>query len=275
MLDRAAAVAVGEVELAVEAQDHAVHAVVGVDPAEAGQERVPLVGLVVAVGVLEHEQVGAVADEDAAAAVLAVLVVVLLDGDAHRDGEDPVGEDGDLVGLAVAVGVLEDLDPVGLLDAVEPPVAAAGEAIVEPLGDPDPAAGVDVDVGRVAEHRLRRPEGRLQALGRLEPPGRLLGADLRRRGRRARQASPASPRIIPTRTAIAGRMHCGATSSGAPGCCGRLAHAPGARTTRPDEAATTQVVWPQGIGRGPSIVAGRGASVQSGGGRRRRRPPRR
>ena len=31
LLDRAAAVAVGEVELAVEAQDHAVHAVVGVD----------------------------------------------------------------------------------------------------------------------------------------------------------------------------------------------------------------------------------------------------
>ena len=122
------------------------HAVIGVDPAEAGQQRVALVGLVVAVGVLEDEQVGAVADEDAAAAVLAVLAVALLDGDAHRDGEDLVGEDGDLVGLAVAVGVLEDLDLVGLLDAVEPLVAAAGEAVVEPLGDPDPAAGVDVDV---------------------------------------------------------------------------------------------------------------------------------
>ena len=119
LLDRAAAVAVGEVELAVEAEDHAVDAVVGVDPAEAGQERIALVGLVVAVGVLEHEQVGAVADEDAAALVLAVLAVLLLDGDAHRDGEDLVGEDGHLVGLAVAVGVLEDLDPVGLLDPRE------------------------------------------------------------------------------------------------------------------------------------------------------------
>ena len=39
-------------------------AVVGVDPAEAGEQRIALVGLVVAVGVLEHEQVGAVADED-------------------------------------------------------------------------------------------------------------------------------------------------------------------------------------------------------------------
>ena len=84
VLDRAAAVAVGEVELAVEAEDHAVDAVVGVDAAEAGQQRIALVGLVVAVGVFEHEQVGAVADVDLAPLVLAVLAVVLLDGEAHR-----------------------------------------------------------------------------------------------------------------------------------------------------------------------------------------------
>ena len=102
-------------------------AVVGVDPAEAGQQRISLVGLVVAVGVLEDEQVGAVADVDLAPEVLAVLAVPLLDRQAHRDGEDPVGEDGHLVGLAVAVGVLEDLDLVGLLDAGHP-VAAAGRA---------------------------------------------------------------------------------------------------------------------------------------------------
>src|SRR5262249_48223778 len=53
LLDRAAAVAVSEVKLAVEAEDHAVHAVVGVDTAEAGQERVAFVGPVVTVGVLE------------------------------------------------------------------------------------------------------------------------------------------------------------------------------------------------------------------------------
>ena len=72
LLERAAAVAVGEIELAVEPEDHSVNAVVGVDPAEAGQQRVTFVGLVVAVGVFEDEQVGAVADEDPAP-VLAVL----------------------------------------------------------------------------------------------------------------------------------------------------------------------------------------------------------
>ena len=77
------------------------------------------VRLVVAVGVLEHEQVGAVADEDATALVLAVRCVVLLDGQSHGYGEDPVGEDGHLVGLAVTVGIFEDLDPVGLVDLAE------------------------------------------------------------------------------------------------------------------------------------------------------------
>ena len=96
---------------------------------------------------------------------------MLLDGDAHRDGEDLVGEDGHLVGLAVAVGVFEDLDLVGVVDPVEPRVAAAGEPVVEPLGDPDPAPRVDVHVGRVDDHRLGGPEGRLEPVGRLELAG--------------------------------------------------------------------------------------------------------
>ena len=145
---------------------------------------IALVGLVVAVGVFEHEQVGAVAHEDAASLVLAGLVVVLLDGDAHRHGEDAVGEDGRLVGLAVAVGVFEDLDLVGLLDAVKPPIAAASESIVQPLGDPDSPARIDVDIGGIDQQRLGRPQRRLQPRSRLEPPGRLLGLDLGQRGRR-------------------------------------------------------------------------------------------
>ena len=60
-----------------------------------------LVGLAVAVGVLEEEDVGRVGDPDAAVA----------DGDARGDVQ-PLGEDGELVGLAVAVGVFEDLDAV-------------------------------------------------------------------------------------------------------------------------------------------------------------------
>ena len=163
VLNRAAAVAVAEIELAVEPQHHAVHPVVGVDAAEPGQEGVALVGLVVAVGVFEHEQVGAIADEDAASRVLAGLVEMFLDGDAHGDGEDLVGEHGRLVRLAVAVGVFEDLDLVGIFDALKSLVAAAGEPVIEPLGDPDASARVDVDIGGVDEQGLGRPQRRLEA----------------------------------------------------------------------------------------------------------------
>ena len=65
--------------------------------AEAGEDDARLVGLAVAVGVAEVEQLGAVGDVRAAVARL----------DAGRD-QQAVGEDGRLVGLAVAVGVLED-----------------------------------------------------------------------------------------------------------------------------------------------------------------------
>ena len=157
LLNRAAAVAVAEIELAIEPQHHAVHAVVGVDAAEPGQEGIAFIGLVVTVGVFEHEQVGAIADEHAASLVFAGLVVMFFDGDAHGHGKDAVGEYGRLVGLAVAVGVFEDLDLVGILDAVKPPVAAASESIVQPLGDPDPPSRIDVDIGGIDEQAARPP----------------------------------------------------------------------------------------------------------------------
>ena len=75
--------------------------------------------------VLEEEDVGRVGDPDAAVA----------DGDSRGDVE-AVGEDREPVGLAVAVGVLEDLDPVAAR-----PGGAAG--IFEALGDPDPAPLVE------------------------------------------------------------------------------------------------------------------------------------
>ena len=115
------------------------HAVVGIDAAEPGEQGVALIACR-RLGVLEDEQVGAVAYEDAAARVLAILAMVLFHGDAHGHREDPVGEDGHLVGLAVAVGVFEDLDLVGILDPVKSRIAAAAEPVVQPLGDPDPAA---------------------------------------------------------------------------------------------------------------------------------------
>ena len=58
--------------------------------AEAGDDDFSLVGLAVAVGVLEEEDVGRVGDPDAAVA----------DGDAGGDVQ-AVGEDGDLVDLPV------------------------------------------------------------------------------------------------------------------------------------------------------------------------------
>src|SRR5271157_2147604 len=128
LLNRAAAVTLREVELAVETQNHAMNAVVGVDPAEARQHRIALIG--------------------------------------------PV----------VAVGVLEDLDLVRVVDPVKPGIAAAGQPVVQPLGDPDPAPGIDVDVRRVHEHRLRRPEGCLQPGGRLEPARGFGRADLATHG---------------------------------------------------------------------------------------------
>ncbi len=250
VLHRAAAVAMAEVQLAVEAQEHAVHAVVRVYPAEAGQERITLVGLVVAVGVFKHEEVGTIAHKDLATGVLAGLVVVLLDGDAHRHGEDAIGEHRDLVGLAVTVGVLEDLDPVGLVDAVEFAVAAAGQAIIKTLGNPDAAAGIDVDIGGVAEHRLCGPQGRLEPIGRLELPGGFLGADLRGRGggpkqepdQPQNQAEPDGGRPV----GCLAMPHRGKLLVGAAGSPVRRA------PTRDDaEAATTQVIWLQG--RWPAV----------------------
>ncbi len=181
-LERAAAVAVGEVELAVQAQGHPVDAVVGVDPAEAGQEDRLLVGLVVAVGVLEDEDVRAVADVDAGPLYFPSLPYISSTARPIGIGIDIVGEDGDLIGLAVTVGVFEDLDLIGPLDPRE--FLAVGHPVVLPLGDPDAASGVDVDVGRVVDHRLGREQGGLEPLGGFEHRARLLGAHLSDRGRR-------------------------------------------------------------------------------------------
>ena len=80
------------------------------------------VGLAVAVGVRQVQQVGAVGDVDAAVAGL----------DAGGN-EQAVGEDGGLVGLAVAVGVFEDDDlVVGLLARLDLRIDLAAR-------DPEPA----------------------------------------------------------------------------------------------------------------------------------------
>ena len=94
-------------------------------PAEPGDDDLAGVGLAVAVGVAEEEDVGRIGDPDAAVA----------DGDPRGDVQ-PVGEDGELVGLAVAVGVFEDLDAVAAR-------ARLAARVFEALGDPDPPALVE------------------------------------------------------------------------------------------------------------------------------------
>ena len=122
------------------------------------------VGLAVAVGVLEEEDVGRVGDPDAAVA----------DGDARGDVQ-PLGEDGELVGLAVAVGVFEDLDAV--------PARPGGlRGILEALGDPDPAPLVERHRDRVDDVRLAGDELDGEALGHRHLLDRLLRRE-RRPGR--------------------------------------------------------------------------------------------
>ena len=92
------------IDPAVEAEPHVARTGVRVAGPPAGEQDLADVGLVVAVGVLEEERVGGLGDDQAA------VDVDHAGGDAQL-----VGEDRELVGLAVAVGILADLDPVAPL----------------------------------------------------------------------------------------------------------------------------------------------------------------
>ena len=125
---------------------------VGVSDAPAGHDDLTDVGLVVAVGVLEEDEVRGLGDDHAAVG----------EDEAGRDVE-LVGEDRELVGLAVAVGVFADLDGVVALllvfhDAVR---------VVAGLGDPEAAAGVPGERDRLHDVRLGGEEHQLQVGGDL------------------------------------------------------------------------------------------------------------
>ena len=92
--------------------------------APAGHDFPALVGLVIAVGVLEEKETWRLGDHDAAVGK----------GEAGRDVQ-PVGEDREFVGPAVAVGVLADLDAV-----VAEAVGFHVVRVVARLGDPEAAA---------------------------------------------------------------------------------------------------------------------------------------
>ena len=120
------------------------------------------VGLVVAVGVFEEQQVRLLRDEHAASAEF--------ETGRHMQS---VGEDGPLVGAAVAVGVFKDQNLVAR--------HLAGEVLRVGLhrADPEPALGVERHLHRVGKFRkvlLRRKKVDRVTVGQLE----LLGLFVRR-----------------------------------------------------------------------------------------------
>src|SRR5205823_2161604 len=67
-------------------------------------------------------------------------------------------EDLDLVGNAIAVGVLKDEDAIAL-----GPLAVVA-SVVDNIADPDTSASVDIEIGGIGDIRFGGKEGRLQVL---------------------------------------------------------------------------------------------------------------
>ena len=135
----------GEIEAAVGAPARAVDVVVGVLGAEAAEDDAALIGLAVAIGIAEVEELGALRDVDAAVA-----------GRDAGGNEETVGEDGGFVGAAGAGGVFEDDDLVG-----------GGRAGLDlrinfGAGDPEAAGWVEVHVDRFIEQGIFGPERDLE-----------------------------------------------------------------------------------------------------------------
>ena len=166
--DRAAAVAVGPVDPAVEAELEAVEPVLLVALGEPGEEDLAMVGLAVAVAILGVEDVGRRGDEHAVPP-------------GHEAGgkRQAVEERRRLVVAAVAVRVLEEPDhAAGLALAVD------AQGIVAHLDDPELAVGAPVQRDRVLDQGLaggqldlepRRDADRVErGLGRFRLPRHVL-----------------------------------------------------------------------------------------------------
>ena len=150
-----------------------------VDALEAGEQHLALVHrrveLAVAVDVRVDDQIGRLRHDD---------LVVDDRNPQRRDEPRLLHERVNLVGLAVAVGVLQDEDAIAF------GLAAVVGTIANAFGDPDAPVLVDVDVRRVMQHRRRRPQRDLESVRKMEElernPDRLRRL-LRRRLRRRQQ----------------------------------------------------------------------------------------
>ena len=132
-----------EVEPTIDTQLQTVQAVVAVDAAKAGQQRLAMVRSVVSVAVFQNEQVRGVADEDSTTSIDAALPM-LLEGQPHRHRKDILGKDRHLVGSAVSVGILKHLDLIGARDTLKLALLRPGpKAIIESLGNPNATARID------------------------------------------------------------------------------------------------------------------------------------
>ena len=141
---------------------HRVEAVVVVEAAKASQERLALVGLVVAVGVGVDEEVRRGRDVD----------LVANDADAQRRHQVVVLHEGlGGVGAAVAVGVLHDHDTLAGRVRKMTLGRIVEVAVVDRFKHPEAPFRVHVDVGGVVEHRRVGPESRLQPVGHVKALG--------------------------------------------------------------------------------------------------------
>ena len=141
-------IAVGGVDPIVEAITEVRNASVSVVGFKSGEQDLADVGVVVAVGVLEKNHVGAVGADETA-----------VDEDGGGGDGKLVSEEGEFVGLAVAVGVLADVNAVvaeiSRLEVVR---------IVHGLDDVGAATVVPSDIDGVDDVWLAGKEGNVEAV---------------------------------------------------------------------------------------------------------------
>ncbi len=132
--------------------------------AERAKEHLAFVGLAVAIGVVEPPDVRNAPGDTA------ILVGQNPDWDI-----EPIGEGGDLAGLAVGGEVVEDHDAVAAGLAV-----GHGERIFEGVGEPQPAAFVEGDIHRLVNVRLRGDQLQFEAGRQMDFGPLLFGRQVRR-----------------------------------------------------------------------------------------------